>query len=161
MVDGFRENGAKSGRFLLCTCIGTGYKRASAGLRDPVPGTCGKDKSNFRKREDVVSRNVGNFLWDDASGSVHKCAVPLSRLPLGFLRPLERREMGRVLFVSVWQCPRFGEIREETRCETLGKRQDEGVVDGGAGGAFAGGLAPVTGRKTACAPGREKNGGPT
>lgn len=164
-MNGLGQSCGKAGRmtdgFCLARPSGQGINGASAWPRDPVSGACGKDNPIVRKREDVVSRNVGNFLWDDASGSAHgMCAAPLPRLPLGFLRPLERRETGRVLFVSVRQCPRHGEIREETQCETQGKRQDERTVDGGAAGAFAGGRVPVAGRETACAPGRGKNGGP-
>lgn len=155
------KSGRDVGGFCLARPSGQGINGLSTRSRTPVPGPCGKDNPIVRKREDVVSRNVGNFLWDDASGFAHvMCAAPLLRLPLGFLRPLERRETGRVLFVSVRQCPKHGEIREETQCETQGKRQDESTVDGGVAGAFAGGRVPVTGRETACAPGRGKNGGP-
>lgn len=160
MADGFRENGAESGRFLLCTRTGTGYKRASAGLRDFVPRACGKDNRFFRKCEDATLRNLGNFslAWRFgfcASQRAHPVSPPANGLP----RASQGSETGLRAFCFHRQCRGVCADTEETRCEIQRKRQDEGVVDGGAAGAFSGGFGPVTGRKAAWAPGRERNGG--
>lgn len=164
MVDGFRENGAKRDGFCLAWFHGTGYKRASAGLRDPFRGSAAKT-IHFRKIRRRYHEERRKFLdgtWRFGFRALLR-ARPVSRLFHGL--PTASRETGNqgcVLFCfPVHRSEFFAEIREENRCETQRKRKNEDVVDGGAGGAFAGGLAPVTGRKTACAPGREKNGGPT
>ena len=163
MVDGFRENGAKSGRFLLCTCIGTGYKRASAGLRNSVPGNAAKT-SHFRKIRRRCHEERRKFLDGTRRFGFRALlrARPVSRLFHGLpTASRETRKQGCVLFCfPVRRSEFFAEIREANRCETQRKRKNEGVVDGGVGEAFAGGIGPVRGRNAACAPGREKSGGP-
>ena len=160
--DILRKSGVKRGRFLLCTCIGTGYKRVSAGLRDFVPGTCGKDNRLFRECEDAALGNVGNFSLARRFGfCAHRRAHPVFPPANGLPTASQGVERGLRAFCFHRQCRSFCTGSEETGCETQRKRQDEGVVDGGVGGAYAGGVYPVRGRKAAWVPGREKNGGPT
>ena len=160
--DILRKSGVKRGRFLLCTCIGTGYKRVSAGFRDFFPETCGKDNRLFRECEDAALGNVGNFSLARRFGfCAYRRAHPVFPPANGLPTASQGAETGLRAFCFRRQCRGFCAEPEEPRCEIQGKRQDEGVVDGGVGGAFAGGVCPVRGRNAACVPGRGKNGGST